>query len=474
VRLRAVLEATLGRRLLIRIWLHGVLLFAGVAVAVITARIVMPEIDEAHMLRMSPHLALAVGDRALAAHHDPGELAREVAAIEAGTPLSISIYSASGALLASSVTPPLPAPNAAECTASCGRAPHWRARRLIVGAPDACAILAVPPPPTVVWHLVALLGSALVLAFVFVAAPLTYSIARPVERLGALARELGAGNLAVRVNSQRHDELGDLGRSFDAMASQIQRLRTAERQLLGDVSHELRTPLARIRVLLELASAADPERVRTYLGEVATDLGELERLIDDIIMSARLDATATPWSEARPPLHIAPIAIDEPITAAVDRFRARCPERAIVCPPADASLMVDGDSAMLRRVLDNLLDNARKYSSDDQPIEVLVQPDDATERPAVRVEVIDRGIGIARDDLDRVFSAFFRVDRSRARSSGGVGLGLALARRIVEAHGGRIGVDSALDRGSRFWFSLPLTSGPTGTPGLTLVAERGT
>jgi two-component system, OmpR family, sensor kinase len=463
MRPRAIIEATVGRRLLIRIWLHGLLLFAGIAVAVVAARVVMPEIDEAHVLRMSPYLALAVGDRVLAARPDPAELAREVDAVETDTPLSISVYATNGALLASSVTPPVAAPSAAECASSRDHAPRWRARRLVISVPDACAILAVPPPPSFLWHLVVFLGSALILAFVCVAAPLTYSIARPVERLGALARELGAGNLTVRVNSRRHDELGDLGRSFDAMASQIQRLRAAERELLGDVSHELRTPLARMRVLLELASDADVDRVRTYLGEVAVDLGELERLIDDIIMSARLDATSTPWSEARPPLHLAPIEIGEPIAAAVARFRTRSSGRTVVCRGVDAPLVVDGDVAMLRRVLDNLLDNAHTYSPVDRPIEIDVIADGPSERPGVRVEVIDHGIGIAPDDLGRVFSAFFRADRSRTRASGGVGLGLALARRIVEAHGGTIGVDSTVDVGSRFWFTIPLATAQRGS-----------
>ena len=105
---------------------------------------------------------------------------------------------------------------------------------------------------------------------------------------------------------------------------------------------------------------------------------------------------------------------------------------------------------MLRRVLDNLLDNARKYSSDDAPIAIEV-----TRRgTGIRVEVVDQGAGISAADHARVFSPFFRADRSRTRASGGVGLGLALARRIVDAHGGTIDFASEPERGSRFWFEL--------------------
>jgi signal transduction histidine kinase len=275
-----------------------------------------------------------------------------------------------------------------------------------------------------------LLGCALVLAFVFVAAPLTRSIVRPIEQLGRLARELGEGNLAVRANSQRRDEIGDLARSFDTMAGQIRRLRAAEREMLGDVSHELRTPLARMRVVLELAAGADLERARGYLGEITTDLRELEQLVDDIIVAAQLDPESPRWERAQPPLRRAHTAIAEPVEAAIARFSARWPERELAYQPPDDLLAVDGDPALLRRVLDNLLDNARKYS--DAVIEIHITRAEQT----VRIEVVDRGIGIAAHDQARMFSAFFRVDRSRARSSGGVGLGLVLARRIVEAHGG--------------------------------------
>lgn len=359
MRLRALIDATIGRRLVFRIWAHGLLLFGGVVTIVMIAHWLMTDRDAASAMRAHPHL-----------------------------------------------------------------------------------------------HLAALLLAALVLAFVFVAFPLSRSIARPIERLGGLARELGAGNLGVRANSDRRDELGDLARSFDTMAGQIRNLRLAERQLLGDVSHELRTPLARMRVVLDLASDADLDRVRTYLREVATDLGELEQLIDDIIVSLQLDPEAGRWSEARPPLRRGPTSIDEVVDASLARFRARWPARVLVEHRSAGAVTVDGDPAMLRRVLDNLLDNARKFSPDHEPIAIEV----AGVRDTVRIAVIDRGPGIPEEDHDRVFSTFYRADRSRTRSSGGVGLGLALARRIIDAHGGTIGFTSDSDRGSRFWFALTSAS----------------
>lgn len=459
--LRAAIDATIGRRLLVRIWAHGVLLFVGVLVTVVAGRSMMSDVDDSHALRAHPYLAASVAERMLAVATEPVGLAREVRRIGDETPLSAAVFSADGALRASSGDPALTPPTAEETAALRVEAPSptWHGERLVVGSFSAgqlvaIAVLRAPRPPSVPWHVVVLLGCALFLGFVFVAGPLTYSIARPIEKLRALANELGRGNLAVRSHATRRDEIGDLGRAFDAMAAHIQRLRDAERELLGDVSHELRTPLARMRVVLDLAHDADLARTQRYLGEITTDLADLEHLIDDIIVASRLDAETTQWDEARPPLRRQTLVVDELLDTAIDRFRATFPDRPLTVVRPPAGLVVDGDPAMLRRVLDNLLDNARKYSAEDAAIEIRVEHRD----PDIHIEVVDRGIGISAEDQPRVFAGFFRADRSRTRSSGGVGLGLALARRIVTAHGGTIGFTSELDRGSRFWFSLRATT----------------
>ncbi len=455
----SVLDATLGRSLLIRIWAHGVLLFAGVIVTVLIGRSLMSDIDDSHAIHAHPYLAVALGERALARASDPAALADEVRRIAHETPLEVSVYGADGTLRAGPAGTP---PSAEERAALAGDlAPTWRHDRMLVGAVTgttltAIAVLRTPAPPSIPWHAVLLLGGALLLAFVFVAGPLTFSIARPIEKLRALAVELGRGNLAVRSHAVRRDEIGDLGRAFDAMAAQIQRLRSAERELLGDVSHELRTPLARMRVVLELAQDADLARTHRYLGEITTDLTELEQLVDDIITSARLDTETARWDEARPPLRRQQLAIDLVLDAAIARFRAAYPARALHVQRPPTGSVVDGDPAMIRRVIENLLDNARKYSAEDAPIELRVERRDT----AIHVEVIDRGVGIATEDQSRVFAGFFRADRSRTRSSGGVGLGLALARRIVSAHGGEIGFSSKVDRGSTFWFRLAAEPAP--------------
>lgn len=437
-------EETVGRRLLVRIWAHGLMLFVGVIAMVTLAQCEMRGFNTRMAMLHNPALAAAMARGVLAHGDDPAALAEGLLAVHPSTALELTVYDAHDHVLATTIAPPL-AKVAGDQT--------WTDNRMTIGRPrgGGYAVVALVAGPSMPLHIAALFCYALLLAFLVVAAPLTRSIVRPIERLGRLARELGEGNLAVRANTTRRDEIGDLARSFDTMAGQISRLRAAERELLGDVSHELRTPLARMRVVLELAAGADHERARTYLSEIAADLGELEQLVDDIIVAAKLDPEAPRWEQARPPLRRARTSIAEPVEAAIARFSSRWPERELAyVPPADAPI-VDGDPTLLRRVVDNLLDNARKYSDDGTPIEILITNDG----DAVRIEVVDRGIGIAAEDQERVFSAFFRADRSRTRASGGVGLGLVLARRIVEAHDGTLAFTSELGRGSRFWITLP-------------------
>jgi signal transduction histidine kinase len=464
--LRAALAATVGRRLLVRIWLHGILLFAGVMTAILVARYVLPGHDAALAAHTHPRFALGLAERALAIRTDPAALARELSAIRDDTAIEMAVYGGDGALLASSARRALVA--TADERRALAASPGYVAThagsgdRLIVGAfragaLDGHAVAALPVIQMLPLHAFGLLSTALILALVFVAIPLSRSIARPLEQLGAAARELGAGRLSVRAATDRRDEIGDLARSFNRMAEQIQQLRLAERELLGDISHELRTPLARMRVVLDLASDADADagRARRYVREIATDLSELEQLIDDIIASSRLDPDAPHWAEARPPLRPRPITTRELVDAVTVRFAERWPGRVLTCRGASDDLVIDGDPIWLRRALDNLVDNARKYSPDHAAIAIEVGEAELRSARGIRIEVIDRGAGIARDDWPRVFTPFFRADRSRTRTTGGVGLGLVLARRIVEAHGGAIAFDSEPDVGSRFWFVLP-------------------
>jgi signal transduction histidine kinase len=274
------------------------------------------------------------------------------------------------------------------------------------------------------------------------------TVARPLRALAGEARALvdGRGRLRGRFRgSLRRDEIGELARAFDEMADRLQRLVEGQRELLANVSHELRTPLARLRVTLGLAAESEPAEAARRLKEAEADLEELERLVGDVLAAARLDATGG-FGLRREPLEAA-----ELLERAAARFRRLHPQRVLELDAASGALRLDADPRLLDRVLDNLLDNAAKYSDSSSAIELSLAEAEGGAAIAVR----DRGIGIAAADLERVFTPFFRGDRSRARDTGGAGLGLALSRRIVAAHGGRIALESRPGEGTTVRVLLP-------------------
>jgi signal transduction histidine kinase len=306
-----------------------------------------------------------------------------------------------------------------------------------------------PPPERVVFPALLLVGLGVA------AALLGRSIARPLERLASTAHALGAGDLKARTGLARRDELGAVAHAFDQMAERIERLVLAQTELLANVAHELRTPLARIRVALELAEGGDPAVARESLAEIAEDLVELEQLVNDILASARMDLATSTASSGAPPLHLAPIGVAELVNGAAERLRHRHPARDVEVQLEPELPAVRGDAILLRRAIDNLVDNARKYSAPGSVIRLHA----ARRGPGVAIRVIDSGEGIAAADMDRLFTPFFRGDKSRTRATGGVGLGLSLARRIVEAHGGTLAAESTLGVGTTMTVALPGMAG---------------
>jgi signal transduction histidine kinase len=273
-------------------------------------------------------------------------------------------------------------------------------------------------------------------------------IVRPIERLSRTARSLGTGELAARSRLERSDEIGELGRRIDEMADRIEGLLVSEKELLANVAHELRTPLTRIGVALDLASEGDAEAARASLAEIAVDVSELEAIVDDILMAMRFEVAGA----AQLPLRRAVTAPAEIARAAGDRLRGRHPARPLEVAVADALPPIDVDPRLFRRAIDNLLENAHKYSPDpDAAIELAV----TGEAGRVVFEIRDRGIGITAEDLPRVFAPFFRGERSRSREAGGVGLGLTLAKRLVAAHGGTIELASTPGAGTTARVAVP-------------------
>jgi signal transduction histidine kinase len=302
------------------------------------------------------------------------------------------------------------------------------------------------------------------LAWIGVAAFLvSRTLGRPLEKIAAAARAFGSGQMSVRTGVVRRDEIGDVARAFDEMSERIAELLRAQTELLASVSHELRTPLSRIRVALDLAAEGDAETARASLLDVTEDLTEIENLITDIFSAARLEMAALGGTADAVPLKRSTVEVCALVEKAVARIRGRFPDRTFIVDidPACAAGRIHVDPMLVRRAFENVLENAQKYSLQGEPIRTAV-----TRGPGTFViRVVDRGFGIGPGDLARVFSPFFRADRSRTRTTGGVGMGLALAKRVIEAHGGTIDLASQLDVGTTVTFTLPSSSNRTTASG---------
>lgn len=281
--------------------------------------------------------------------------------------------------------------------------------------------------------------------------PLARRISRPLARLTDAVRRLGGGDLTARVrvegvHGRRDDELAQLTRAFNEMAERVERLVRSEKELLANVSHELRSPLARIRLALELLprDGADPQRLR----DVERDLAELDRLIEDVLTAARLDATGLP-------AHLDVVDAGSLLDEIAERAR-RDPAVAgmEVRVDKDAGVQLTADAALLRRALWNVVENAAKYGA--PPITLSA----TRERDRITLAVTDEGAGVAPDERERVFAPFYRGEATRSSARQGVGLGLTLARRVAEVHGGTVTIESPSGvggqaRGTRVVMSLP-------------------
>ena len=299
--------------------------------------------------------------------------------------------------------------------------------------------------------------SAAILAFLALGSiPLARQLTSPLERLTRTVERFGEGDLTARAGIARRDEVGDLARAFDAMAARLERLVRAEKEFLANVSHELRTPLARVRVALEIAAEGDDAKARACLKEIAADLTELERLVGDVLTAARLDLAQGRAGSPTTPLRRTTVRVEDLVAETRAHFQAEHPERALEVHVEAGLPALSADLPLLRRALDNLLENACKYSDAERPIALSAGPG----MDGVEIAVRDHGIGIDPADQARLFTPFFRADRSRARDTGGVGLGLVLSRGIVEAHGGTIAVESRRGEGTTFTILLPAAEGP--------------
>jgi signal transduction histidine kinase len=277
--------------------------------------------------------------------------------------------------------------------------------------------------------------------------------ARALGRLTATARELGDGNLDARAGQlEAGPELDTLARTLDEMARRLRAAQQHERDveatrrdLITAVSHDLRTPLASLRAMVEAIDdgvVEDPATMRRYANEMRRSVNQLVAMVNDLFELVQLDAGAIEAESERARL-------GEIVRSAVAAVRLQAEEKGLSLVTSMVGVEDAPCSPRLVRVLQNLLVNAVRHT----PADGTVRVDARRSADGLELVVADSGEGIAPGDLDRVFEPFFRADPSR--QGAGAGLGLALAKRIVEALGGRITVESAPARGSRFALVLP-------------------
>jgi two-component system phosphate regulon sensor histidine kinase PhoR len=231
--------------------------------------------------------------------------------------------------------------------------------------------------------------------------------------------------------------------------SELRLLRTVRRDFVANVSHELRTPLASIRLLvdtLESGALTDADVAGGFVHRIGVETDHLIQMVTELLDLARIESGQLPWKRE-------PVALSDLIGQVVDRLSVVAEDKGIAVttdvqpnlPPALAN------AEQVGQVLMNLLFNSVKFTPSGGTIEVRAKAEDGS----LSVAVADSGVGIAQDDLVRVFERFYKSDKSRARANGGTGLGLPIARHIVEAHGGTIWADSEEGKGSTFTFTLP-------------------
>ena len=275
------------------------------------------------------------------------------------------------------------------------------------------------------------------------------SVAHPIQRITSTAKQIRNGDLTARSGVTGADEVGQLGETFDDMAGTIERDLKLEHRLTGDVAHELRTPLMAMQATVEAMQdgvlPADDEHLEVVAGEVR----RLSRLIDAMLKLSRLENGTTELKVERTDLVYL---VKSLVSSQHQLFHERGLHLRFVDETPHHELYADVDPDLLREAIVNLMSNALRYTNADGWVKVSLRQD----RSDFLVGVQDTGIGIAKEDIPQTFARFWRSDVSRERVSGGLGVGLAITKEIVDRHNGTILVESELGRGTTFTLRIPL------------------
>jgi signal transduction histidine kinase len=277
-------------------------------------------------------------------------------------------------------------------------------------------------------------------------------IVAPVRAVTGAAQRIAAGQLDQRVPVTSQDEIGQMAHTFNQMADALAKDRQLRRSMIADITHELGTPLsilqAHLEAMLDGVLPASPPEIASLHDETA----HLSRLVADLRLLSLAEAGQLELEHAETDLAGL-------VRKVVERMYLQAGDSGVelVADVAPRLPLLTVDAGRISQVLGNLVSNALRYTPPGGRVTVraFLQAE-ASSRPMVVVEVADTGSGIAPEDLPYVFDRFYRADKSRSRTSGGSGIGLAIVKQLVEAHGGRVGVASEVGKGTTFTFTLPL------------------
>lgn len=295
--------------------------------------------------------------------------------------------------------------------------------------------------------LIAVLTSGLVCYF------LAQFLISPIIRLRKAAQKLASGDLTARVggrSSSTGDEISQLVHDFDLMAEKIEKLVNAQSRLLKDISHELRSPLARLTVALELARQRTGPESQSILDRISLESNRMNELIGSLTTIARLESG--PASIRRQQVDLEELVQEIARDAA---FEAQARNTQVECEILD-ELPVTGDRTLLRSAIENVVRNATRYTAEGTAVKIRAEKTKSGNREEALVQVSDSGPGVPDDELDRIFQPFYRIDDARGRSTGGVGLGLAITDQAIRLHGGSVHASNLPEGGLLLEMRVPL------------------
>ncbi len=273
---------------------------------------------------------------------------------------------------------------------------------------------------------------------------LTRRVLRPLGEMSSITRSFAAGDYSARAYAVGPDPFGQLASAFNQMADSLQRVEGLRKAMVADVAHELRTPLTNIRGYLEALGDGVLPPSRDVYESMHEEALRLAKLVEDLLQLSRADA-------ARTTLRRAPVDLPDLVSQAIERFRLKFEAKRVdLKTDLAAGDVVPAEADRVTQILTNILHNAWQYTPEGGSVRVVL------DRPPgwARLIIANTGEGIAEDDLPFIFERFYRGEKSRSRAHGGAGIGLAIVKELVEAHGGQLGAENA-PAGAVVWFCLP-------------------